>query len=473
MLEYCKPEDVGIDSAAIARFEAEIRKRGVAHQGYMIYKDGKVAAASIASPYRMGDKRHVYSVSKSFTATAIGIAVDEGLLSVDDTVISFFPELLPETVSENLARMRVKHLLTMTTGHRADTFSAVADLEGDWAKAFLSIDVQYEPGTFFCYNTPATYMLSAIITKLTGMRMYDYLRPRLFEPLGIENVVWNVSPDGVDFGGWGIHVSMEDILKLGILYLGKGMYDGKRIVSEKWVDEATAAFTASDAWVDVDWTSGYGYQIWRNRNGHGYRFDGAYGQFGLIFPEKSCIVVLISEAAAVVAGGAVGVLNAFWDTLYDEIGDEPIRGASDSVDISAYPFMIPPEGTADVTPCAVLLEDNPYEVRSIEIAPANGGLVFTVTGKEHTASMLCAYGKWEYNSVSKLPMLPYPNLLERGDVGAPAEIAAAYALQNGRICISLMFLTTPHGVKITLAGETVVFEPTIGTEQISVKTVRK
>ena len=225
--------------------------------------------------------------------------------------------------------------------------------------------------------------------------------------------------------------------------------------------------------MDVDWTSGYGYQIWRNREGRGYRFDGAYGQFGLVFPEKNCIVVLISEAVAVVAGGATGVLNVFWDTLYDKIGDDPIQSKSDGADISAHPFMALPEGAADVTPCTALLERNPYGVHSLEIASANGGLMLTVVGEACAASILCAYGKWEYNSVSALPMFAYPNLLERGDVGAPAEIAASYAVQGGKLYINLMFLTTPHGVRITLEKQTVVFEPTLGTGAIPVKTTNK
>ncbi|MBQ8551823.1 MAG: serine hydrolase [Clostridia bacterium] len=458
--ETAIPETVGVDSAAIAEFERAIREKNAVHQGYMVWKDGKLAASSIVSPYRITDKRHVYSVSKSWTATAIGIAVDEGLLTVEDTVISFFPDLLPENVSENLAKMKVKHLLSMNTGHQNDTFGRIATAEPEWAKRFLALPVENEPGTHFCYNTTATYMLSAIITKLTGMRMADYLRPRLFNPLGIEGVIWDESPEGINFGGWGIHVSAEDILKLGVLYLNKGVWNGKRILSEAWVEEATSSVSDNSKRTEPDWRVGYGYQIWRCQN-NCYRFDGAYGQYGIICPNKNCVIVLISELGGIIGGSMQDTMNIFWDTIYAGIHECPLP-IKKSCDISAHPYLEPPCGTAEVTSRSVRCEDNKYDIKALDITPAEGAMALTVYGTDrYAAQLICAHGEWEYNKLDHCPIRPCPGQLDDGEIGMPVEIAASYAVDNGVLTVSLMFVTSPHGMTLTLTDDKLTVTPTL------------
>lgn len=464
------PETAGVDSAAIAEFERIMRENNTAHQGYMIYKDGKLAASSIASPYRITDKRHVYSVSKSWTSTAIGIAADEGLLSVEDTVISFFPELLPENVSENLAKMKVKHLLSMNTGHQNDTFGRVATAEPEWAKRFLSLEVEKEPGTHFCYNTTATYMLSAIITRLTGMRMTEYLRPRLFNPLGIEGVFWDESPEGIDFGGWGIHVSAEDILKLGVLYLNKGIWEGKRILSEKWIAEATSAVSDNSMRKEPDWRVGYGYQIWRCQN-NCYRFDGAFGQYGIICPDKNCVIVLISELGGIIGGSMQDTMDIFWDTIYKGIQSEPLP-IKKPCDTAVRPFMLPPCGTKEVSARSVKCENNKYDIRALDVTPAEDGLVLTVYGTERYASQIvCGYGEWEYNKIAHCPIRPCPGQLDDGEIGMPAEIAAAYGYEDGVLTVSLMFVTSPHGITLRLEENKLSILPTVHVEPTDIRLI--
>ncbi len=466
--DTCEPEEVGISSADIAAFEAEIREKNIRHQGYIIYKDGKIAAASVAAPYRITDKRHVYSVSKSWTSTAIGIAVDEGLLTVEDSVISFFPDELPETVSENLAKMKVKHLLSMNTGHKNDTFPIVAAAPSDWVKKFLSIEVEYEPGTHFCYNTTATYMLSAIITKLTGMRMTDYLRPRLFNPLGIKDVVWSESPEGIDFGGWGIHVSMVDMLKLGVLYLNKGVWNGKRILSEEWISEATSPISDSFSWVEPNWACGYGYQIWMNKTG-GFRFDGAHGQFVLVSSDKNCVTVLISELNGIIAGSVGNYLDIYWDKIYSKISDNPIEKKPHG-DISVKPVLQLPMGDAAVSARSVKLEGNPFGITRLDITPGEGGMTLTIFGAyRHAAEIFCGFGEWEYTRVDHNPIRPYPQLLDEGDVGLTAEIAAAYAVSDGKLTVSLVFVSSPHGMTLTLTDTELTIAPTLEIAPTTVK----
>lgn len=468
--EYATPESVGVDSAAIAEFEAEIREKNFRHQGYIIYKDGKIAASSVGAPYRFTDKRHVYSVSKTFTGTAIGIAVDEGLLTVEDSVISFFPDMLPENISENLKKMKIKHLLSMNTGQEYDTIYALNRAKSDWVKAFLARDVEREPGTFFCYNSGASYMLSAIITRLTGMTLLDYLRPRLFNPLGIDGVTWNESPDGVNLGGWGIHVSMMDMLKLGILYLNKGVFNGKRIVSEKWIEEATSFKSDSGVMKDPDWGSGYGYQLWMN-SACGYRIDGAYGQYVIVSPEKNCVTVLISEVSGIIAGGIQGYLDIYWDKLYPSISEDAIEEKTPG-DISVKPVLLPPKGMSEVKERRISFEENALGIRNIEIRPGDNGLVLNITGPwKYTCPVVCGFGEWEYNSLSHTPISSFPSPLTSAEIGEAAEIAAAYAVCDDKLVISLVFVTSPHGMTLTISDSEMTVTPTMDVEKTTVKII--
>ena len=184
---------------------------------------------------------------------------------MDDPVLKFFPEDAPANPSDNLKAMRVRHLLAMNTGHHEDTTGPVFGGQDDnWPKTFLSLPVQHEPGSWFVYNTAATYMLSAIISRLTGTTLLEYLRPRLFDPLGIENPAWDSDPRGVNIGGSGLHIKTEDIARFGQMYLQKGMFDGKRVLPEGWIAEATSAHSDnSNTQTNPDWILGYGYQFWR------------------------------------------------------------------------------------------------------------------------------------------------------------------------------------------------------------------
>lgn len=293
------PEAEGIYAKGITDYlEAVKRSRQDLHS-LMIIRHGKVAAG-----YWFGDnaadKNHVmHSVSKTFTSTAVGFAVTEGLIKVTDKVISYFPGDLPENVSPYLAELEIRHLLTMSVGHEKDP---TAEIRGQkdvaWEKKFLAVPVVYKPGTKFVYNSMATYMLSAIIQKVTGQKVIDYLYPRLFRPLGITGAVWETSPSGVNNGGWGLYVKTEDMAKLGLFYLQKGKWNGAQLLPVSWFDEATTAWIMqAPAWVakgtkvkNSDWIQGYGYQIWRCRH-NAFRADGANGQFIIMIPEKDAVIV--------------------------------------------------------------------------------------------------------------------------------------------------------------------------------------
>lgn len=322
-LKRSNPEAEGIPSLAILDFIKAVEQHTHpldAVQGFMLLRHGNVAAEGWWKPYGPQSPHSLYSLSKSFTSTAIGLAVAEGRLTVDDPVLKFFPDDAPSNPSENLKAMRVRHLLSMNTGHKEDTTRYVFGGEDDnRARAFLSLPVEYQPGTWFVYNTAATYMLSAIITRLTGESLLDYLRPRVFDPLGIENPTWETDPRGINLGGTGLHIKTEDIARFGQMCLQKGTWQGQRIVPEKWIDEATKATSDNrNTQTNPDWTVGYGYQFWRCRH-NAYRGDGAFGQYCIVMPEQDAVLTMISGVQDMQV-----VLDKVWEHLLPAMRPEAL-----------------------------------------------------------------------------------------------------------------------------------------------------
>ncbi|MGI6200704.1 MAG: serine hydrolase domain-containing protein, partial [Christensenellales bacterium] len=257
----------------------------------------------------------LYSLSKSFTSTAVGFAVGEGLLNLDDRVVGFFPEKLPAAPCANMLRMRVRDLLGMCTGHEVEP-----SLSGeDWVYNFLTSYVPLEPGSKFLYNTAATYMLSAILQRATGKRVSEYLAPRLFEPLGIENIWWERCPKGIETGGFGLNVKTEDIARFGQFLLNRGGWQGRQLIDPAWIDEATAWHIDNGPEGNPDWVQGYGYQFWRCQPKGVYRGDGAFGQYCVVMPEQDAVLAIHSGADDMQA-----ILSAAWETLLPAMGEAPL-----------------------------------------------------------------------------------------------------------------------------------------------------
>jgi CubicO group peptidase (beta-lactamase class C family) len=313
------PEAQGIPSSAVLDF-VNAAEAGVPDlHSFMLLRHGAVVAEGWWAPYAPDLPHMLFSLSKSYTSTAVGIAVAEGRLSLDDAVISFFPDDLPGEVSLNLAAMQVRHLLAMGTGHAEDTTGAFFECEdGNWAKAFLARPVEHQPGTHFLYNTGATYMLSAIVQKLTGETLVDYLQPRLFDPLGIEGAVWESCPRGINTGGFGLNVRTEDIARLGQLYLQKGKWQGQQLLSEDWVAEASCKQIDNGDDPNSEWNQGYGFQFWRCRH-NAYRGDGAFGQYCIVMPDQDAVVAITSGVKDMQA-----VMNLVWDILLPAMGPDEL-----------------------------------------------------------------------------------------------------------------------------------------------------
>jgi CubicO group peptidase (beta-lactamase class C family) len=310
-LPRSSPEAQGVSSSAILAFvEAADRNIDALHS-LMVLRHGQVIAEGWWAPYGPESPHMLFSLSKSFTSTAIGLAIAEGRLSVDDEVLKFFPEDAPAEPSNNLKAMRVRDLLRMNTGQESEPPRPPAQ---SWKKAFLNHPVRFKPGTHFLYNTSATYMLAAIVEKTTGMSLLDYLKPRLFDPLGIEKPTWEKSPEGIHTGGYGLSIRTEDIARFGQLYLQKGKWQGKQLVPAAWIEEATSFQTSNGSSPKSDWDQGYGYQFWRCRN-NVYRGDGAFGQYCIVLPQHDTVIAITSGVRDMQA-----VLNLIWDKLLPALG---------------------------------------------------------------------------------------------------------------------------------------------------------
>lgn len=319
-LQRRRPEEVGIDPHGILSFLDAVAEDKFDLRSFMLLRHGTVAAEGWWAPHAPQDRHALYSVSKSFTSTAVGLAVEEGRLNVEDQVADLLPELLPENPHPHLLKMTVHDLLVMGTGHKEDPLNSVRPVpNSDWARTFLAAAAENVPGSQFSYSSGATYMLSVILQKLTGEKVVDYLEPRLFAPLGISRKTWQESPQGVTTGGWGLKLSSEDLSKFGQLYLQKGVWDGQRLISENWIELASLKRIETGDNQGGDWTRGYGYQFWVCRHG-AYRADGAFGQFCLVLPEQDAVIVLTSAISR-----TQELLEAVWTHLLPAMQSEALE----------------------------------------------------------------------------------------------------------------------------------------------------
>lgn len=440
------PEQQGIASSAILAFLDAVEREGQELHSLMLLKGGCVVAEGWWSPYGRDIPHVMFSLSKSFTSTAVGLAVDEGYFSIDDPVIAFFPDDLPDHVSEYLAAMRVRHLLSMSTGHDTRPFPWMYEREdGNWARGFFETPLQYPPGTHFFYNTGASYMLSEIVQRTTGKTLMEYLTPRLFEPLGIKNAVWAESPHGVNLGGIGLSLKTEDIARFGQLYLQKGVWRGRRILSEDWVREATSAHIANGDDPNSDWAQGYGYQFWRCQHGL-YRGDGAFGQFCIVMDDYDAVLAMTSAAQDMQK-----VMNAAWDYLLPGI-----KGEISTDDGSAYAALVdrlsslhypPREGRttspkeARVSGKPYLADANEWGVESLSLDFSDSACTLRVKTAQGEEIITAGHGEWLQGQSSLFDEL----WLEE----AEPLVASGAWLNDDRYAMSVRLYQTPYVYTLT------------------------
>jgi CubicO group peptidase (beta-lactamase class C family) len=374
----------------------------------MLVRHGSVIAEGWWSPYAPEHPHLLFSLSKSVTSTAVGFAVNESYFSIDDPVLSFFPEQsLGKT--DLWAQMRVQHLLSMTTGQLEDTWSFMVDrADGDWTQGFFNVPVVQPPGTHFVYNTGATYMLSAIVQKTTGMNLVEYLEPRLFQPLGIEQVSWKQSPQGISQGGIGLSLRTEDIACFGQLYLQKGMWQEEELLPAAWIEAATCVQIANAGHPNLDWAQGYGYQFWRCRHG-AYRGDGVFGQYCIIMPEQDAVLAII---AGMDVFDMQQPLNLVWDLLlpamrpdFDSIPENPAAQAALAAKLSSLncPTAVGEAASplaAGISGRTYAVEQNALQIERITFDFSEAGCTLTLESADDETRIACGYQRWQQNAAT-------------------------------------------------------------------------
>ena len=402
MLAYSHPEEQGVSSSCLLNFLELAEQKLDSLHSLMLVRHGKVVAEGWWAPYSSDTPHMLFSLSKSFTSTAIGMAVAEGRLTVDDPVLGFFPEEAPADAGENLKAMRVRHLLSMSTGHHVDTMPALhSAADGNWVKAFFSVPVQHEPGSYFLYNTGATYMLSAILQKLTGMTLLDYLTPRLFEPLGIVNPTWEQCPRGINTGGFGLSVRTVDIASFGQLFLQQGLWMGKRLIPQAWVAEATRKHVDNNnTQTNIDWIQGYGYQFWRCQHNF-YRGDGAHGQYCIVMAEQDAVLAITAGVNDMQA-----VLTLVWDALLPALQPGVLQadpGAEAALRRKLKSLALTPVAGQSHSPLESALsgrrfklDANDLQLETVSFAfdPAARTCTLGLQDKRGAHSVTCGYASW-------------------------------------------------------------------------------
>jgi len=426
------PSDLGVDARGLlALVDGLEATPGVEPHGLVVVHRGAVVARGWWAPYSAERPHLVYSVSKSFTATAVGIAADEGLLTIDDTVVSWFPELDAEVTDERTRRMRLRHLLAMASGHLTETLDrAEATDPTNVVRGFLLTPPEAEPGSVFAYNQPCTYTLGEVVRRASGASLVDYLRPRLLDPLGIDVAAWQRDATGAELGFSGLHTTTDAVAALGQLHLQQGRWGDEQLVSPAWVAEASRSHASTAHEGSADWQQGYGFQFWVST--HGYRADGAYGQFSLVVPEHDLVVAITSQTTDTRA-----LLDLVWATVLPSLGaggsaDDDARLA-ERLGALTLPGVAAPTGhgdpldgasegtvTAGTWTAADADRDQP-SLSAIEVT-TDGTPTLTLVEGEHRLEAALGLGEWRTTG----PL-------------------ATWAEQHGdRLLVDVVFVETPH-----------------------------
>lgn len=439
------PAAEGVDASGVQAFVDGLEAAAeIEPHSLMVVRHDRLVAAGWWAPYTPDRLHLLYSLSKSFTSTAAGLALGEGLLGLDDTVLSYFPELDGDITDPRSRAMLVRHVASMASGHTAETLGPALEMDHEnLVRGFLLVPPDREPGTVFAYNQPATYTLGAIVRRVTGQSLTDYLRPRLFDPLGIGEMAWLRDSSGGEFGWSGLHAATDAIARLGLLYLRGGVWDGRRLVPEEWVSQATRAQIANDnAGLDElgpDWQQGYGFQFWMSR--HGYRGDGAYGQFCVVLPDQDAVIAMTAQTEDM-----QGILDLAWEHLLPAFGPGPLSGregadaalAQRLASLALPPAAgqpAPPDRAADwsgavFAPSGGRPTDQPG-LTSARVTATADGWTLTLTEDGQPLEVDLGPGGWTV-----------------GEEPAPTAVSGGWT-DADTLAVELAFLETPHRLLIT------------------------
>lgn len=422
------PSAQGVDAAGISDFLDVIGSDPrIEPHGLIVQRRGVRIAEGYWAPHRASVSRLVYSLSKSFTGTALGLLVGDGRLSLDDLVSDHLPELFDDATPDAIRRLRVRHIASMASGHATETLldAVVADPD-DPVRGFLTIPPDAEPGTVFAYNQPPVLTLARILQRVAGGRLVDQLRPRVLDPIGAGEVRWRQLA-GTDMGFSGVFTNLDTIARLGQLYLDDGVWNGRRILPEGWVATASSVQTPNGDWDQIDWQQGYGFQFWMSR--HGYRGDGAFGQFMVILPEEDLVVAMFSCTDDMQA-----VLDALWEHVLPAVGRTSAAGSDEALAERLAGLALP---TVSERLGGAPLGDLPAQrFHRLESVPSH----FTITAIDTGGPTMTIH---EGDGSFAVPLTGRWSVDE-------SLAASATRLDDGRIAVDLSFLHTPHRLEVEL-----------------------
>ena len=440
------PHAHGVSAAAVLAFiDALENQPGVEPHSLMLLRHGCVVAEGWWHPYSPERVQLLYSLSKSFTATALGLAHGDGLVQLDDLVLPSFPEIAPDDVDERLRQLRVRHLAAMATGHLEDTWHLGPSSDPvNPVRAFFALPPEREPGTVFTYNQSATYTLAALVQRAVGCTLSEILSRRIIGPAGLSALRWLQHPDGQDLGFSGLHATTETIAALGELYRRGGLWHGERLLPPGWTDEASRMHIPTvrpDKVASADWSQGYGFQFWRSQ--HGYRGDGAYGQFCLVLPEYDVVLAMTGQSPDMQA-----VLDATWNVLLPGLGADEATptGAEEALAERLSSLTL---ATRDVLPASAV----PREGWMDRILRPSDGPSPSARAAIEALSILPGDGTPEIQLKTAgdclhLP-LGAPWHAGRWDAGgAPVAVSAGWT-SDSSLSAEVIFLETPHRLNLT------------------------
>ncbi|MET9367507.1 serine hydrolase domain-containing protein [Streptomyces griseoflavus] len=447
------PAAQGVDASGVHAFlDALEAAPDIEPHSLMILRHGRLVAAGWWTPYTARRPHLLYSLSKSFTATAAALAEGEGLIDFDAPVLSYFPEFEADITDPRSRAVLVRHVASMASGHDREMIDAAYGADrAEPVRGFLLQPPEHDPGTVFAYNQPCTYTLGAIVQRVTGQTLTDYLRPRLFDPLGIGETAWQRDRAGREIGFSGLHAATDAVARLGQLYLDDGVWQGERLLPGGWVARASHPHIptagAMGAENRSDWDRGYGHQFWISR--HGFRGDGAYGQYCLVLPEHDVVI-----AATTATEQMQDYLDLVWRHLLPAFRPGPLTGreaADTALRERLGRLALPPvAGTpvpqersgewagAAFAPDGGICADQP-KLTAAEVVPeAGGGWTLRLTEDGEPFDARFDGRGW---TVTEEP--------------APAAVSGGWS-DDGTLTVDVAFLETPHRLRVTcsLTGRT-------------------
>ena len=399
------PEAEGVSSKVLLNMMKKLAQMKYLNS-IIILRHGHAILESWLAPYERENPHQLFSLSKSFTSLAIGLAQSEGRLKISDKLVDFFPEYADCITDKRMFDITLEDLLTMRSGHLVCSTTYMFGQQ-DHVKAFLSSPLDTEPGTRFTYNTGATYMLAAVIRKVSGENVREYLIPRLFEPLQISPGIWECCPMGINLGGWGLYLTTDDLAKVSQLLLQDGKWNGRQILPADYLAKATEKHADNSMNIPPDWKLGYGYQFWISQ--HGYRGDGASGQFIIVIKEFDLCIAVTS-----CLGNMQGVLDIFWSELIPHLKESALAEDPESYrELQEFisTLKIPPKEN-DITGTSVNtcfhFQDNSAGIRSCGISFGEKCCSLTFETADGVEQLRAGFGYFEYSTLQLTDTRPHP-----------------------------------------------------------------